>query len=335
MDSLPIIFTHYGNSEYLKYTLQQARISNPQKECILIGDSTNEGIAIECGWKHIRFRALLSSRRDEFNSYFCWVQGSIHNPVKGGKDWLRYVFERFFILEVFLAQQKIDCFWHFDTDTMIIGNLQDYEIDLINSPILCTTLCNGTCPSGFIRQEFIQMFCSRIINDFKDQNFLDSQQHEFDTLNPHFAFTEMRSFEYFAQNFKSNKIPQLSDFFISKNVWFDDCICQSHDFEVCRVPLLGFKKIKNLYSSPEGVFCLNQELNKPFKFVTVNCSWVPLEVFAWIADITNERERESRSRYLKHYLYFGILRTSELKHFLSTLLIYFAKVIIKLAKKIK
>jgi len=333
MDSPPIIFTHYGTTKYLTYTLRQAKKSNPRKDCILIGDSANEGLAINCGWKHVSLRSLVSSRRDEFNSYFYWVQGSIHNPVKGGKDWLRYCFERWFILEEFLVKQQIKHFWHFDSDTMIIDDLQDYEDELINSSLLSTTLCNGMCPGGFIRQEFLQMFCSQIINDFKDQDFLDSQQNEFDTFNPHYAFCDMRSFENLAENIKSHEIPRLCDFFISKNVWFDDCICQSHDFDTIRVPLMGFKKIKNLYSSPEGIFCVKQENNNPYKFITVNCSWVPLEVFTWIAGSTNKRQR--RPKYLKYCLGFGTPRLSSLSQLLSILFTKVANLIIKLAENLK
>ena len=40
--SLPIIFIHRSNSEHLKYSLAQARESNPNSTIFLLGDSSND-----------------------------------------------------------------------------------------------------------------------------------------------------------------------------------------------------------------------------------------------------------------------------------------------------
>jgi hypothetical protein len=139
-----LIFTHYGNSFYLPFTLSQASASNPNAHRILIGDSTNSTVAIEYGWDHIDLTELRSAKRDAFNAAFYWVQGSHHNPVRGGKDWLRYVSERFFVIENFCHTQKIEHFWHFDSDTMILHDLACYEHDILEKRIDCTTLCNNS-----------------------------------------------------------------------------------------------------------------------------------------------------------------------------------------------
>ena len=38
---LPIIFFHYGNPVYLKYSLKQAKHFNPDATIYLLGDSSN------------------------------------------------------------------------------------------------------------------------------------------------------------------------------------------------------------------------------------------------------------------------------------------------------
>ena len=40
--SLPIIFIHYNNSDYLKYSLGQARKSNPGSTIYFLGDQSND-----------------------------------------------------------------------------------------------------------------------------------------------------------------------------------------------------------------------------------------------------------------------------------------------------
>src|SRR5262245_25312256 len=123
----PIIFTHYGITDYLAYTLRQATRTNPDKPRILVGDSANHQIALANGWMHTDINSLGSTKRDMFNARFRWVQGKHHVPVKGGKDWLRYVFERFFVIEEFLNRNNVKSFWHFDSDTMILMPLTSFE----------------------------------------------------------------------------------------------------------------------------------------------------------------------------------------------------------------
>ena len=87
----PLVFTHYGDSDYLGFTLAQAKSSNPDRRCILLGDDLNQETARSAGWEHVAYRELYSSKRDAFNARFFWIQGASHNPVKGGEDWLRFV----------------------------------------------------------------------------------------------------------------------------------------------------------------------------------------------------------------------------------------------------
>ena len=48
----PIIFCHYGNSDYLKFSLKSARFFNPNADIILLGDSSNKTLAIDENIRH-------------------------------------------------------------------------------------------------------------------------------------------------------------------------------------------------------------------------------------------------------------------------------------------
>ncbi len=280
--NLPIIFTHFGNNDYLKYTLKQAKMSNPSKDLFLLGDSSNKIVAIENGWEHVMLKDLTSKKRDEFNARFYWVKGPRHNPVKGGKDWLRFVSERFFAIETFLIERDINIFWHFDSDTMILEDLRTFEDRLINADIECTTLCNGFCPGGFVRRQFIINYSSSMIEDYKDDKFLSEQQYEFSNLNKDYAFTEMRAFIRYLEKSKSPKPPRMCSFFEDQSIWFDDCICQDHNFQTAIGEKGSAILFKNLFFNKDGIFCRRKKTGVPFKFATVNCSWVSNKVFVWV-----------------------------------------------------
>ena len=277
----PLVFTHYGNPDYLAFTLAQAKASNPERRCILLGDDLNQEVARSAGWEHVEYRELCSSKRDAFNARFVWIQGTSHNPVKGGEDWLRFVSERFFCIETFLISEKINSFWHFDSDTMILHDLSKYEQVLAESGLDAFTLCNNACPSGYIRTRLISAFCSSMVEDYEDKNFVRTSQMKFRSLAPSHAFTEMMAFCRFREK-ASLRTAQLSSFFSGQGVWFDDCICQDHGFQLVNAPKLG-KQIKNLYRIDGGAVCCQKMDGTVHEFATVNCSWVGIDVYAWLA----------------------------------------------------
>lgn len=307
----PLVFTHYGNSDYLFYTLRQAKYSNPGKDLILIGDKDNYEIATQSGWKHYDFNHLQSPKRDEFNARFRWVQGKNHYPVKGGKDWLRYVSERFFAVETFLQENNIFHIWHFDSDTMILHDLSNYESKIIESGLDCTTLCNDSCPSGFISKKVIQDYCSHMIEDYKNEFFLALQQKEFDEVNTGYAYTEMRAFENYRFHLKPIT-KHLASLFSTEDIWFDDCMCQDHGFSAAWADKLG-KAIKDFSSIDGSIICQKNERAK--NFATINCSWVSLDVYQWIENISRGQVGQQPKRLVEYLAY---TREQRFKHFLKS-----------------
>ena len=297
----PLIFTHYGENFYLPHTLYQAKQSNPKTRCILIGDSANKKIALDNNWEHIRMSDIVSEKCDHFNARFRWIQGKEHNPIKGGKDWLRYVFERFFAIEEYIKRENLESYWHFDSDTMILRELKSFEERLRKAHVDCTTLCNDTCPSGFIKTGFTEKYTNSIISCFEDDKLLTQQQREFDDDKPENAFTEMRAFTIHRKNKPIKSIP-LSSAFRDLDIWFDDCICQEDGFETIWGDKID-RKIKNLYWDRGRLWANKIKGGVPFNFATVNCSWTSELVFQWIA--ANQQVVQPKNKYIRDHLKFN------------------------------
>lgn len=285
MIDLPIIFSHYGNVDYLPKSMLCAKLTNPKKRKFLIGDSSNRDYALSNGWEHIEFNSINSDLRSQFNDNFRYVRGALHPIVKNNGDWLRYVFERWFFVEQFCQENKIHQFWHFDSDVMLLEDLRLFEPGLIENYDF-TTQCNNSCLNGLVKLDILTDYCSHMIELFKDTEFLAFQQREFDTLNPHYAFTEMRAYESFSKSptFKARYCHLESIF---SGWWFDDCICQDDDFEMANHPIAN-KPIKRI-SFREGAF-IGMYKNEEIRFASVNLSWVPTILFDWFIKCILQRD---------------------------------------------
>lgn len=273
-----IIFSHYGNSDYLNFTLQCARITNQDARLVLLGDDSNLAVAERWGWEHYNFSNFKSSLLDRFDKVYKPVQGVKHQNIKGGKDWLRYVFERWFFIEEFVTQQGIKRFWHFDSDTMILKDLKSYDEALVRYDF--SAQCNGSCLNGIISTQVASEYCVHICDLFDNLSYIAKQQIEFDTINPSYAFTEMRAFEHYIQ--QTNR-PWKHLLTYQNDMIFDDCICQDHGFEMCE--LKNGQVVKRFFSRQGNVYANSG--GKEVEFVTLNLSWVPIFVFEWALSALN------------------------------------------------
>ena len=280
MSNQVLIFSHYGYSDYLEFTLACARKTNPSARLIFLGDQKNKGVAERNGWEHYCFDDYESSLHPRFNDVFRHIQGVNHNPIKNGRDWLRFVFERWFFIESFVTELNITRFWHFDSDTMLINKLDDLAPTLSNFEF--TVQCNNTCLNGIMNRNIVTEYCAHICKLFEDPQFVSRQQLEFDSIHPDYAFTEMRAFD----NFKElTSLPWANLMQYNEAVVFDDCICQEHGFEMVR--LLNGQFVKNVFSD-KGRFYGYRDKEK-IEFATLNLSWVPLYVFRWALESLDEK----------------------------------------------
>lgn len=298
-----LIFTHYGYSDYLEFTLACARKTNPSARLIFLGDQDNKKIAEKYGWEHYCFINYTSPIHSRFDSVFRHVQGVNHNHIKNGRDWLRYVFERWFYIESFVSQLNINRFWHFDSDTMVLKNLENLASTLTDYEF--TVQCNNTCLNGVMNRSVVTDYCTHICKLFEDAEFISQQQLEFDSIHPGYAFTEMRAFNDYKIN---SSLTWANLMTYSDAIVFDDAICQEHGFEM--IKLLNGQTVKKVFSD-RGQFFGNRDSQK-VELATLNLTGVPLYVFRWVfqsLDIKNVCLLESANKTIVEFI-VEILRRS-------------------------
>ena len=272
----PIIFIHRTNSDYLKYTIQLAKISNPEKEIFFLGDTENAYLS-KFGAKHFLFSDYDNGEKIEnFHKVFKIVAGSQH----GREKWLKFVFQRWYHICNFIEAHEIESFWTFDSDTLILTDLSLWENRL--SKYDCTEQCEGMCMNGFVSNKKVVYGYVKKMNElFVRNNYIKKQEADF-VLNPTYAYTEMRAYETYKQeeNLKTIHIGSVQEESI-----FDDCLCYADEMETYNFLLYG-NKLKTIYWRMDGIFFFKHEQsNKFIRINTLNMSWVPTYLYSRIIKI--------------------------------------------------
>ena len=135
----PIIFIHFSNSSYLKYTLRSARLFNPDKRVILLGDASTAHFSRK-GIEHHYFEDYAKGEETTtFERFFQFITGGDYiNEYK-----TKFFFRRWFTIYNFIRAQGIDRFWTFDSDNLILTALSLQDPKFVDYD--CTEQCNGTC----------------------------------------------------------------------------------------------------------------------------------------------------------------------------------------------
>ncbi len=278
MNNPPIIFCHYGNSNYLELTLFTAKTSNPHKNIYLLGDSSNLNIAKKAGVIHVDFIQFNHTKSIlEFNNNFKFIAGSKH----GRKDWTKFVFLRWFYINEFIIQRHIDSFWHFDSDNFILSDLSIKEE--VFKQYDNTEQCGGICLNGFITSKnTIQMYTRHMLHLFNNEYFLNLQRDKC-SLDDSLAFTEMASYNDFKKKYNLNSI-RLSSLHLGDT--FDDCLAFADGMEQTK-ELFNNYNLKELYLNRNNdvYFKLNSS-NKFIKVNSINLSWLPFSIILRIFYLT-------------------------------------------------
>jgi hypothetical protein len=267
MKSSPIIFCHFGFSDYLKFTLFSAKISNPHKNVILIGDNINKFIANELGIIHIDFNIYEKEYSIlQFNRDFKFIAGKSH----GRLDWTKFVFKRWFYVNEYVTKNNIESFWHFDSDNLIISDLSKKEeyFKLYDN----TEQCGGICLNGFISSKrIVSMYILHILSLFNNQEYL-TRQIEKCSLHPNFAFTEMAAYNHFKKEYNLKTVRLNA---IVSDDTFDDCLACEDNMQQSSELYNGYR-IKEVYINYKyKMFFKKLDENIFYKVISINLSWMP------------------------------------------------------------
>ncbi len=284
-DSIPIIFIHYGNSDYLKYTLTFAKYYNPDKEIILLGDKKNKHFE-KIGIRHYMIEDFSSSPQiKEFHRVFK-VVGRDDFEMRGkdnGKSaddkgifWLKFVFLKMFIMYNFVKQHDIQSFWTFDTDNLVVGSLQELESEL--SAYDNTELNEGMSMHGLISNiEVLGKYINGINELFLDESYLQTQRNELLKLPRHYSYTEMRAYVECKKRygFKTYYLSQSNNAYV-----FDNKFMKSDGMQVRKYDHAVLSQIKNIFIDDEGRFFFQSSTdNHLVRVYSIDCSWLALCVY--------------------------------------------------------
>ena len=272
MNFPPIIFIHYGPAHYLKWTLEAAQRTNPEKRIVLLGDLSNRRF-VGRGVRFVDFETLAGGKKErEFQKVFQVIQGERHrfNKHGGMEVWLKFVFRRWFLVEEFLSREGLDSFWTFDSDTLVIAPLGPRESRF--KDVEATTQCRGECLNGWVGSlHLVQRYTSCILELFSDASFLDAQ-HERLRIHAGLAFNEMDAFGEFRRRESINtwhgEMPIGGEF-------FDDALAFSDGFESAPEKVLGKTDIKRLWTDGESIFAMQKEFGQFVRMLSCNMSWMP------------------------------------------------------------
>jgi len=219
--------------------------------------------------------AFASPKSEKFQRVFRHVRGRDHGVITNGQDWLRYVFVRWFYLEEFLRQQGIDRFWHVDSDTMILADLQRY-VGRINFDF--TTQCNGTCLNGLVRTEVVSEFNDHTIGLFQNQEFLQEQE-QYVARHPGHSFNEMTAFHHYQKSSPRRGVHLME---WSPDEGFDDYLRQDHGFEMHTLPTHDGKgcPVKMIRKDGENFYGIRR--GRRVRFLSLNLSHTNKALFKWV-----------------------------------------------------
>lgn len=254
--NLPIVLIHQGNSRYLKYSLAQARETNPQSDIFLIGDSANSYYENINQIKHINMFNYFNRARDFAKVY----QHYSPNPF----NFELFCFQRWFILNEFMLSNNIKKAFYMDSDVMLYTSILEEEKNFAQFDFAEPCAMGSEKPTTgnhiFINNlEKLNDFCNFIWSTYTEEYYLKLREHRVEAgrkKNPKYSESDMTAFQ---QYFKKNLAIGGCTTTIINNTVFDRNINVSDGFEIKN-------KIKNIYWINNQPFCKHSSSGEEIRF---------------------------------------------------------------------
>ena len=261
----PIIFIHFSNSSYLKYTLRSARLFNPDKRVILLGDPSNAHFGRK-GIEHHCFEDYAEGEEIAvFERVFQFITGGDYlNEYK-----TKFFFRRWFIIYNFIRAQGIDRFWTFDSDNLILTALSLQEPKFGDYD--CTEQCNGKCMNGLINNRGVVCGYVNKINElFQRESYLKERREHVSIYKRH-IFNEMDAYMVYKEEEAVRSIALNT---IIEGETFDHCVSSPDEMKMCPLVIRKKKRMKQIYTDGRGLLFTYHLPTKQFvKLNTANMSW--------------------------------------------------------------
>jgi hypothetical protein len=235
--SLPIVFIHKSNSDYLIYSLLQAKQTNPQSDIILLGDYSND-----C-YKFIHHENL--------NNYLFGARelGKVYKHFHNINSYLNELlcFQRWFVLRDFMQTNNFNRCLYIDSDVMLYANVTQ-EQDKFSEFDL--TLSHNLSPHcNFINNlNALEKYCYFVFSLYTDSSIvkeIDQLMQEVSQKRVWGGVSDMTVFRAFKELPECN-IGEVST--IIEDSIYDHNINASDDFEMRN----GIKSIFFVEGQPFG-----------------------------------------------------------------------------------
>jgi hypothetical protein len=139
-EPLPIIFMHYGNSNYLPFTIGQAKLMSITSPIVMIGDQTNNVLPFVT---HVDMNRY-GRQATEFQKIY-------RHLSPNGFPYELFCFLRWFLLRDFMIAHGLQQIIHLDSDVLLYtdvnrerNNWKDYDLSLVNGVCAGNMFVNGT-----------------------------------------------------------------------------------------------------------------------------------------------------------------------------------------------
>jgi hypothetical protein len=293
MKADPLIFLHIGDIFYLKYTLRSAVFHNPNTEVILIGDRYNKKYE-HLGVKHFNFHGYLDTDDiKEFDQVYKLIGGTRFIEINRSKgyDWTKYNFLKWFVLRNFLRQHNYTSCWTFDSDNMLLCDLNSKDYFFQN--LDCTVRPAFSMIMGKINNTgVLEDYCKVIIDLFKNSTFLNKQKEEF-LKEPKFGYTMMRAFMEFYLAFKHKYAIDTLEKEIDNELFLDIILRTAPS----KYELSGKKECDKsvllLKNDGNNIFVQQTGSIENIRLNSVDLSWVPEYYFKKILKTTSARAHKN------------------------------------------
>jgi hypothetical protein len=218
--SLPIIFFHQGNSDFLKYSLRQAKFYNPDSDIYLLGNESNNKFPFI---KH----HLITDYNYDANQF-----AKIYKHFSTNSYQFELLcFQRWFVIREFIEKNKIDKFLYLDSDILLYCNATEVFRLYDNYKF---TICETRSPhcSYFTSARTLDELCRFINSLYEDESLLCRSEKEFnDRLSRGLqgGVCDMSAFYEFSK-VNPGKVADLVS--INDNSVFDDNFNLSQGYEI-------------------------------------------------------------------------------------------------------
>lgn len=175
---LPIVFIHYGNSDYLQHSLRQAKRTNPHSPLYLLGDESNDCYEEVI---HHPFADYAQEAEAFSRIYKHYNTTPFHYEL--------FNFQRWFILQEFLHHNYLERCLYLDSDTLFYADASKEQKRFAPFDFTLSKKTSG-CTFFLNRREALNNFCRFLTGIYTRRD-----RYAYDRMVAHFALRQKHRLE--------------------------------------------------------------------------------------------------------------------------------------------